>query len=356
MLRLIVPLLCLFLFSHAAAAAETCTYNPASVPKTVALKRGINLPVWWETRRWNPDEEELSVLYRTGFDFVRLPIHPKWLEEEDKEEQAETLQNLRCDIISLLNAGFTVIVDMHPGGTTNDAFAAMSDRQVLSRLTALWRNLGEALRELPAQRLWLNLYNEPSLPTVRWWKLQGKLITALRRVFPRHGFIASENPMDEGLTARKPYGDPNVLYDFHFYAPMLFTHNGAEWSDTYRAPQESVPYPARANMVTDDMNEEMQTYLREGWNRKKLSGLLEPLRAWKKRYGTRLVCLEFGVYRFHIDDQSRTRWLRDTRTLLEEAGIPWALWEYNQGFGLFEGGKPDLHMAKALGLRYGEKP
>jgi endoglucanase len=348
MLRFILPLL-FILLSHGAVAAD-CFYDPAAAPKTTGLKRGINLPEWWQTRRWSREQEELSTLHRMGFDFVRLPVHPKWLEEEDEEERKDILNELRCDVVSLLNAGLSVIVDLHPMGDSNREFMDMPKKGMLERLVTAWLRLGKTFDGLPHQRLLFNLYNEPSMPTEEWWPLQEKLVTRLRTSFPHHRFIVSGSPED-GFADMKPYSDPNVLYDFHFYAPMFFTHHGADWIDEYRSRRGPISYPAHPSKAAEDMDDETKDYYREGWNKKKLSGMIQHYREWKQRYGKQIICLEFGVYRGYTDAKSRANWLKDMRELLEEARIPWALWEYNRGFGLFSRGEADPDMAKALGLR-----
>jgi endoglucanase len=352
MRRLIVPLLLFVLFSPT-AAAEECVY-PAAASKTVTLKRGINLSGWWDNdpRRGLP-REELARLRKLGFDFVRLPVESLWFEEDEAEPLAETMSQLRCDVITLLKAGFSVIVDFHPSGPFRERFAHATPKERLAEITKIWKSLAQPLKGSPPDRVLFELYNEPSISTKDWWPVQEKLIRYLRKSFPHHTFVASENPGDSGFRPLQAYSDKNLIYDFHFYAPMFFTHHGAEWSEDFRHQKGIAFYPAWPGK---EMDEDTRAYIREGWNQEKMAEIFADINAWKKRHGVRIACLEFGVYRPHTDAKSRGRWLHDMRVSLEGADIPWALWDYNQGFGLFEGGKPDLHMVKALGLRYGGKP
>jgi hypothetical protein len=95
----------------------------------------------------------------------------------------------------------------------------------------------------------------------------------------------------------------------------------------------------------------MKAYVSRGWNKKALAEEMASALEWSKRTGAKLVCLEFGVYRPHVPEKSRTNWLRDMRETLESNGIPWAVWEYNEGFGIRGNlGNVDEGTRAALGL------
>ncbi|MBI3420302.1 MAG: cellulase family glycosylhydrolase [Proteobacteria bacterium] len=349
-------LLLIFAFSAPALAQTSCAYHPSH--SFAGLKRGINLSRWWQAdRQYVLDEDETVGLRAAGFNFIRLPLSPSWLEIEDADEQKERLEALRCDLVMLLNSGLSVVLDLH----APESFKRQDPEELLPRLQAVWQKLQLALAGLPPQQVFLELYNEPRLTATTWWVLQGKLIKALRPVYPRHTFIASAGP-DNGawaLSQMKPYGDKNVIYDIHFYTPMFLTHHGAEWRPDYdrREKFDQIVYPASKKFATPDDSDKMQNYVAGDWNHQRLAASLKKLRAWKKRYGARVACLEFGVYALYVDPQSRDHWLHDVRMILEEAGIPWALWEYRGGFGLADAdGGLDEGMVKALDLRNNHTP
>ncbi|MEK7477376.1 MAG: hypothetical protein AAB152_17280 [Candidatus Coatesbacteria bacterium] len=82
-----------------------------------------------------------------------------------------------------------------------------------------------------------------------------------------------------------------------------------------------------------------------------LARRMAPVIEWGKRTGLPLYCGEFGVRRDGAPVEVRARWTRDVRTILEEAGIPWALWSYHSGFDLFDGAnQPDPDLLRALGM------
>ena len=60
--------------------------------------------------------------------------------------------------------------------------------------------------------------------------------------------------------------------------------------------------------------------------------MLDMARDWSKQFGRPVHLGEFGSHNT-ADMESRKRYLRDVRTLSEERGIPWTLWEWKAGFG-----------------------
>ena len=68
-----------------------------------------------------------------------------------------------------------------------------------------------------------------------------------------------------------------------------------------------------------------------------------------------LYCGEFGVFPAHSKPEHRANWFRDFGEVLAENHIGWAVWGWDEGFGLnrkMVNGKPvvDAVVAQALGL------
>src|SRR5256884_7217523 len=43
--------------------------------------------------------------------------------------------------------------------------------------------------------------------------------------------------------------DPNIIYNFHFYDPHVFTHQGANWSTNFVHYLKDLPYPSTPENV-----------------------------------------------------------------------------------------------------------
>ena len=69
-----------------------------------------------------------------------------------------------------------------------------------------------------------------------------------------------------------------------------------------------------------------------------------------------LYCGEFGVFPAHPKPEHRANWFRDFGAVLVANKIGWAVWGWDEGFGLnrqIVDGKPvvDATVARALGLK-----
>jgi endoglucanase len=67
-----------------------------------------------------------------------------------------------------------------------------------------------------------------------------------------------------------------------------------------------------------------------------------------------VYCGEFGVHRPFADEAMRALWLHDMRIALEKRHIGWAMWDYQDNFGVVtkKNGTtvPDPVILDALGL------
>lgn len=358
LLQILCMALFLCAFANLSSATEDCAYKgtATSTPLASELHRGVNLSGWWGDDRHNSFLEwDFQNIHDMGFDFVRIPVTPKWLEIKDKQIQAETLATLRCNIISVLNHHLAVVFDLHPGKDAQDAMNAMSQDELLAYLQDIWKNAAPLFKGIPANRVALQLLNEPDPKlSLYWWNVQGKLVAALRTIYPHQLIIVSS--IENGpwnYVSVAPYADKNLLYDFHFYQPMFFTHHAAEWVNTYTPAEknENVPYPITRTSIPPGASNAMKEYVAKGWNKDALAAQMASAIRWAARYGIKLTCLEFGVYRPHVSTESRARWLHDMRDILESHHIPWAVWEYDEGFGIRETDRQkDTAIRAALGL------
>ena len=161
----------------------------------------------------------------------------------------------------------------------------------------------------------------------------------------------------------EPLHDPNVIYNFHFYEPHIFTHQGATWGEYYWHWLKGLGYPSapesaqRVAALVPDETQRIRVirYGQEHWDATRMEAEMKQAAEWARHRGVPLVCNEFGVYRDYSDPADRAAWIRDVRTAFEHNGIGWTMWEYSGGFGVVrkDEGKtvPDEGVLKALGMR-----
>jgi endoglucanase len=353
--------------SRQSCSAQADTGVPAS--RLAALARGFNLPGWLEgsTPR-RPDMAVLASLHARGFTHIRLPVGAELLMEELNPggDVARQLAELDFAIDRLTRLGFAVSIDVHPGGNFSQLHVAQPER-AFALLESLWRMLAGRYASRSPERVFFEALNEP---VVNWtiWKDQGpRLAAAIRREAPSHTIIMGHPDYQriDALAAVTPLADANVVYAAHFYDPMIFTHQGLDWSDDPLRFLRKVPFPARltdppVTRLIDELTRQgrdsaatlVRTALREPWTVERIDAEVGRAAAWIERHRRPVIINEFGVLGWHADPSDRGRWLRAVRSAAERACIGWAHWDYADGFGFVrrvaDRETPDEKIVRAL--------
>jgi hypothetical protein len=344
---------------------------PAS--RLARLRHGINLSHWFAQSadyskahlESHTTAEDLALIRSLGFDHVRLTLEPAPLFNagEPEKPRTEYLKYLDHALDLILGQGLAVIVDIHP----SDEFKVKlnsNDRQI-EAFGKFWRALAQHLATRDPERVFLEVINEPMMEDgYRWFGVQGKLISAIRSGAPQHTIIASGHRWSglAELLFMQPYADRNIIYNFHFYEPFTFTHQGASWAGANLPFYKNIPYPSSPESVSkvlDTVQDEPARYnlLRYGedrWNADRIDREIGVAAAWAAKYQVALTCNEFGTFRNFAPPADRAIWIKDMRTALEKYGIGWTMWDYAGGFAVVNKqnghATADAEIVNALGL------
>ena len=264
----------------------------------------------------------------------------------------------------IIDAGLAVVLDMHP---TSDFKKTLGrDDAHVARFADFWRELVSRFATLPVERIAFEILNEPEFEDrYRWSGVQAKFLASMRQAAPRHTVIVSGHGWAsiEELLSLEPLRDADVIYNFHFYLPHIFTHQGAPWGRAFWRHLAALPYPSSpknvapfADRLTDNWSRLLVTrYGYEQWNGARIRAEIQQVADWAKERNVRVMCNEFGVYRRVATVTDRLRWIADVRTALEMHGIAWTMWDYAGDFGLVAKQGPehvviDEPLVSALGL------
>ena len=338
--------------------------SAAAVPESRLnkLKRGINYAPLRKVPPETLDMAEIELFRRAGFHYVRLPVNARSLFDLKNPERLKRrgLEHLDAAIQIITNCRLAVTVEIHdvsPDLWEKDDYA--------DKFARSWRTLAKRLSAYDPEWVFLEMVNEPSAETPeKWNQIWPKILLAMREGAPEHTLIVdanqrvSKNEWDavRALTMLEPVNDPNVVYNFHFYHPMIFTHQGAAWGWDMLRHFHNIPYPsspAAVESLLSGIDEQARRYVKEYgaeyWNSRKMARKLSLAANWAQQHGAPLICNEIGVYRKISPPQSRIAYLRDVRTVLERYDIGWAIW-----FGLRTKSEKktilDSDVASALGL------
>jgi len=368
------------LFSFGAFAQ---TNSSIAQRRAAHLRHGINLSEWFaqvydpkgytkeHLETWTTTDD-IALIKSMGFDHVRLTVNPQPMMRHNLADQIppEYLGYLDSAVKMILDHGLAIIIDMHPDSDFKAKLVQQDN--FVEQFSDFWRAIARHYSTYDQEMVYFEVLNEPEFrDRYRWAGVQAKLATAIREGAPQHTIIAAgANYSDvEDLLALTPLHDPNVIYNFHFYDPHTFTHQGATWGVNYWHFESKLGYPA--NMETaqkvaatepDAVNRlAVLRYGLDHWDAFRIGVEIGQAADWAKRWNVPLTCNEFGVYRKDSDPQDRARWLHDVRTTLEDDGIGWNMWDFGgrdngQGFGVVNGSKegpntPDDVTLEALGLK-----
>ena len=356
--------------------------NPVTDP-VKNLAKGVNLSNWFNdysdpgqygTRFTLPAMQKIKSL---GFTYIRLPIGNTILFNAANPSTLNPVNLTYVDnaVKMATDAGLAVTINLHPWKNDMDSLLA-ADANMVAKVAAYWKAMATFFKKYPADKIFFEVYNEPHASAGKfttqgfgWWQtVQGQMIAAIREITNDHYIIAGGEGWNsiEGLKQLQPYNFEKIVYDFHFYEPFVFTHQGATWVGDTWAFLHDVPYPSSPENTAaliaasnrDDVKNLLTWYGNYRYNADTLSKQIKEAVNWASQKKVPLICNEFGSYKQYAPPASRVNCIHDVRMLLEQNNIGWAMWEYDEGFGLIDytGGNRDMPVAdntilKALGLQ-----
>ena len=339
--------------------------EPAPPPvRLQALSRGVNLTdLFRPTVSAARIRQDIARLRSFGLRHARIPLDPGWVLTWQTDGVPDSrLARLDDAVCLALSSGLAIILDMHPEGELALKDTAPSD--TVDALALAWDRLGARYAAFTPDLMFFEALNEPALSDpARWDRAQRLLLAHIRRAAPRHTILLTATPASTAgaLAGLTPVDDANVAYVFHFYSPMVFTHQGAEWASPDFGSIRRLAYPADPanaagvrNRALAAYGKPLADYSTDYANADAIAAEIDVAARWAASHDVHLVVTEFGVYGAAATRSSRAAWLRDVRKALEAHAIGWTVWEYRGGFGidgeLDRGCRPAESIGSALGL------
>jgi endoglucanase len=263
------------------------------------------------------NREHFRLIQLAGFQFVRIPIspHPYTMIEAPYTVDAEYLKRLDWVIKNALQSKLAVILDFHRYDELLENPPAHSERFI-----AIWQQLAKRYKSY-SSKLYFELLNEPAnqMSAEHWNTILNSTLSEIRKTNRKRYVIVGPVawngiPMLNAL--QLPADDRRILVTFHFYDPMTFTHQGAEWVDN-----------SSGWLGNRWLGSELQ--------RNRISDLFDEAAWWSRTYNRPLLLGEFGAYN-KADMEDRVRWTTFVRETSEARNIPWAYWDFFDGFGIFD--------------------
>lgn len=267
-------------------------------------------------------EEDVKSIAEAGFQSVRLPVRfsdhcaaeAPYLIDPDFMAKVDQVVN------AALKNNLPIVLDMHyyPYISFAGQDSLISYEDNIKRLHSLWSQIAEHYSSYPDDMVYFDLMNEPNpqLGTDGWNKLVGDLIPVIRKSNPHKTILVMTPSLGQHWTINYldlPQEEDNIIVEFHYYLPHLFTHQGLEFAmadGAYNIPWMGTEEEKAA--IDHDLN-----YCAE----------------WSRKNNRPVNMGEFGVYK-NADPQSRARWIGYMHQAALTREISSHLWSFRDGFSV----------------------
>ena len=292
--------------------------------------RGVNLGGWLSQCDYSPErlqgfitEEDFDVISSWGLDHVRIPVDYNVVQRPDGTMIDEGLMFLDRILGWCEKYGLRAVLDLHKTqGFSFDAEEGekgfFENERYQEFFFAIWESFAGRYGSMP-DRVAFDLLNEVTEKRFLepWMKIARDCIRRVRSLAPDTVILLGSyhhNGARE-VTELDPPFDRNVVYNFHCYEPLKFTHQGAYW-DTGLNPADRFSFEESGS--SDEL----------------FDGLLGPAAKKAEREHTELYCGEYGVIDV-VPPEEALKWFRAIHRAFEKYGISRSAWSYrNMDFGL----------------------
>ena len=209
---------------------------------------GVNLGGWFSQCNHTEErydnfikEEDFATIQSWGLDHIRLPIDYELVETADGSKLESGYERIRkaaqwCQVNNL-----NMILDLHKTcgysfdvGYKESGF--FEDEKLQERFYRLWESLAENCKDVFAgsdNEICFELLNEVTdqAYSKKWNAIAHTCIERIRAIAPTTKILVGSywnNAVSAVKDLDPPY-DENIVYNFHCYEPVMFTHQGAYW-------------------------------------------------------------------------------------------------------------------------------
>jgi endoglucanase len=219
------------------------------------------------------------------------------------------------------------------------------DPAYLEKAERIWACFAKRYRNVP--HVVFEVLNEPVAPDASIWNsTKDRLCESIRAAAPENPIIVGSNMWNWPSTYHEmtPVDTHSVIYTFHLYEPLLFTHQNAPW---IKEPEINGKRTYPADFGAGFIRKYGFVLSAGRWDLNRIRHEIDPVRKFGEKYDVPIICNEFGVYA-PVPLELQLRWLGDVLSLFQEMGIGFSYWNYkNLDFGIISRGeKLHEHLAQ----------
>lgn len=298
-------------------------------------------------------ESDLDNIKNLGFDHVRVPVDYNVIERDNNDYIEEGFRYIDLCRDWCRKNGLKMIIDLHKTyGYSFDPLDKIdrvdffTNESNIERFINLWKYIAKRYAA-DSDFVCYELLNEIIKDEVAedWNNVVLKTIAAIREVAP-DSFVIFGGVRYNSITAVPMLVDPKddkVIYTFHCYDPLVFTHQAAYWVEGMPSdfklsyPGTIEEYKEKSLMLTQELGGALFSRDFKSFGPEFFEELFEPAIKIADERNIALYCGEYGVID-RADPEDTVRWMKDINSVFEKYGIGRAYWNYKEkDFGLISG-------------------
>lgn len=327
--------------------------------KWIGYEKGVNLGGWLSQCDYSKErlehfieEEDIRRLSTWGLDHLRLPMDYNVLREENGTFKKDGFDYVKRAVEWCRKYGLNVILDLHKtAGYSFDKdeqeHGFFAEESYQEYFYTLWEEIARKFAGYGDQVAFELLNEVTDEKTMDAWnRISQECIRRIRKITPTVKILVG-GYWNNSVAAVKDLAmpaDENIVYNFHCYEPLIFTHQGAGWIDTmpsdYRMSfdhdmsvfwdrtKEYLPN----NMIMLEPAKDIAHALDSEFFEKLFA---EAISVAEER-NVPLYCGEYGVINL-ASPEDTLKWYRSIHAVFEKYGIGRAAWSYKEmDFGLID--------------------
>lgn len=299
--------------------------------------------------------DDFRRIARWGLDHVRVPVDYNLVQNAGGSFKEKGFERIRNCWLWARENGLNMVLDLHKtlgfsfdSGEQETGFFESESYQTL--FYSLWEEFARRFGD--CEGLAFELLNEVTEKSYKdaWNRISLEAVRRIRKYAPDKQIIIG-GYYNNDVTAVKDIAmpaDANIVYTFHCYAPLVFTHQGAYWIETmdrdFRMPFTS-PCREYAAYTEKCFGSEFKETFPDP------DGVITPayfenmfaeaLRVAEER-NVPLYCGEYGVIDL-ADPEEALKWYECISSVFDKYQIGRAAWSYKEmDFGLIEAHYDDV--------------
>ncbi|WP_373533433.1 glycoside hydrolase family 5 protein [Vampirovibrio sp.] len=357
---LALGLLVFLSINHLPVLAQT-TNSMCSICRHPALAKGVNMYNWFmgptifnqgHQKAFVTDSQILQ-MKNAGITHVRIPIYAGFL--ANFKTPTPTFIDARIQLLDNAIARMnkqSIAVVLSLVGNKNAPHDMATSVSVLNTYESLWGSLASRYKNIPPNRIYFEVMNEPAYNVVfpkdpngpaMWDRVQRRLLQSIRAVTQKHYVILTSYDWDTiGAVTQisNPVTGPNILYTVHFYEPVAFVYQGLQsFGDPNIQQARLLPYPVEPfqcnetlKKLPESVAKSLAYYCYSRYSVANVDSRFKALHAWAQKHQVPVYLGEFGAYNQFAPAGNTEQWVKDVRQISEKYRIPWAYWDYKADF------------------------